>query len=189
MKDHFRLLAPIYDRFAGMLPDRNSWYELLRLPTVGRMLDAGGGTGRVSFPLHEAVDGLCICDFSLSMLRQAKKKGDLSAVRARVEQLPFPDDSFARIIVADAFHHFFDQRDAIHELQRILEPGGRLVIEEPDIRRFPVKLAALIEKIIGMESRFAPPEEIRDMFVASRFEAHIVSDGGYFVWIVADKIF
>jgi ubiquinone/menaquinone biosynthesis C-methylase UbiE len=189
MKDHFRFLAPVYDRLIGMPPDKNRWNDLLRLPTGGRMLDAGGGTGRISFPLRGAVNGLFVCDFSLPMLRQAKKKGELSAVRAQVERLPFPDGSFARIIVADAFHHFSDQGSAIRELQRVLEPGGRMVIEEPDIRRFPVKLAALAEKALGMGSRFAAPEVIRDLLVTYGFETGIVSDGGYFVWIVADRNF
>jgi len=48
---HFDILAPVYDRivrpFLGSL-DHELWRKLLELPVDGRLLDAGGGTGRVS---------------------------------------------------------------------------------------------------------------------------------------------
>ncbi len=54
----------------------------------------------------------------------------------------------------DALHHMSFQKQAIGELWRVLKPGGRIVIIEPDIRRFVVKLIAIGEKIILMESHF-----------------------------------
>ena len=47
--------------------------------------------------------------------------------------------------MVDALHHVADQEATIRELWRLLKPGGRIIIEEPDIRRFEVKLLALIE--------------------------------------------
>jgi len=35
---------------------------------------------------------------------------------------------------------------------RVLAPGGRLVIEEPDVERTPVRLIALAEKLALMRS-------------------------------------
>ncbi|OQY37129.1 MAG: hypothetical protein B6243_01300, partial [Anaerolineaceae bacterium 4572_5.2] len=63
-----------------------------------------------------------------------------------VERFPFPDNSFDRALVVDALHHFHNQEQAIAELVRVLKKGGRLVIEEPDIHRFAIKLVALAEK-------------------------------------------
>ena len=55
-----------YDR---VIPpsDLNRLRERLRLPTTGRLLDAGGGTGRVSSQLRHLVDEVIISDPSASM--------------------------------------------------------------------------------------------------------------------------
>ena len=55
MFDHFNLLAPFYERLIPA-PDTGRLEELLDLPISGRLLDAGGGTGRVSSLLRPYVD-------------------------------------------------------------------------------------------------------------------------------------
>jgi ubiquinone/menaquinone biosynthesis C-methylase UbiE len=186
MMNHFDLLAPIYDRFLRR-PRVRRLRHLLKLPTDGRMLDAGGGTGRVSSTLRHLVGQLVVGDFSRGMLRQAQLKGNLRPVQMYVEVLPFPDLSFERILVVDALHHFRDQRGAIQELLRVLKPGGRMVIEEQDIHRFPIKIVALVEKLICMGSHFHSAEEIAEMIRAHGLPAHIVRDGHFLVWVVVDK--
>ena len=185
MIDHFGYLAPIYDRLIGP-PDPARLRELLRLPVAGRLLDAGGGTGRVSSQLRLLVDNLGISDFSEQMLRQAQAKG-ISPTQTRVERLPFPAESFERVLVVDALHHFHHQPAAIRDLIRVLKPGGRLVIEEPDINRFGVKLIALAEKLLLMGSHFHSPAEIREMVAAHGLPARIETDGALAAWVVADK--
>jgi demethylmenaquinone methyltransferase/2-methoxy-6-polyprenyl-1,4-benzoquinol methylase len=151
------------------------------------MLDAGGGTGRVSFQLRPLIGEAVVCDLSHRMLRQAHNKDSLHAVRAHAEQLPFPDQSFERVLIVDALHHFCDQRDAIRDLLRVLKPGGRMVIQEPDINRFLVKLVAWGEKLMLMRSRFYAPSAIRDMITAQGETAWVESDGGFAAWVVVDK--
>lgn len=186
MFDHFDIVAPFYDRVIHKL-DLNRLTDLLKLPTRGRMLDAGGGTGRVSSRLRSMIDEIVVCDLSLSMLRQAKNKGRLLTVQTHVEKLPFPNESFERIVVVDALHHFCDQRESIQELLRVLKTGGRLVIEEPNIDNFVIKLVALAEKLALMRSCFCSSDEIVDMIKDQGFNARVESDGRFFFWVVVEK--
>ncbi|MBW1786952.1 MAG: methyltransferase domain-containing protein [Deltaproteobacteria bacterium] len=186
MLDHFDLIAPVYDRMMGY-PDPDEFRRLLKLPTKGMLLDAGGGTGRASFRLRELTGGIVVSDLSLPMLRQARGKGPPGAVLAHAERLPFASETFARVLVVDALHHFCDQREAVADLVRVLNPGGRLVIEEPDIRRFPVKLAAAGEKLFLMRSRFHHPEVIQGMIRTHGLATSIRPAPRFSTWIVADK--
>lgn len=187
---HFDFLAPLYDRVIG-LPDPQRLIHYLDLPAQGWMLDAAGGTGRVAGMLRSQVEKLVLCDLSMPMLAQSLKKesgtrGKMPPIQAGVERLPFPDGQFSRILVVDAFHHFHDQLAAFMEISRVLAPGGRLVIEEPDIRHFGVKLIALAEKAALMGSRFQTPPAICDMAAGLGLTARIDVEE-HTAWITAIK--
>ena len=186
MFDHFNLLAPFYERVIPP-PDSGRLKNILDLPISGRLLDAGGGTGRVSSSLRPYVDELILTDVSLGMLQQAKQKKLFTISLAHAESLPFPAELFDRVLVVDALHHFCDQEIAIAELLRVLKTGGRMVIEEPDLNRFRVKMIAVAEKVALMRSHFYAPEKISEFVVGQGYSPRIERDDQITAWIVVDK--
>ena len=154
------------------------------LPTNGYLLDAGGGTGRVASALLDQAAQVIVADVSLGMLRFAASKPGLRAAAAQTELLPFPDNFFDRVIMVDAFHHVIHQANTAHELFRVLKPGGRIVIEEPDIRSFGVRLIALGEKLLLMRSHFLAPDQIAALFDSA--QTHVVAKDSS-AWIVVNK--
>ncbi len=186
MINHFDFIASKYDRLIGT-PDIQRLKSLLRLPVTGWMLDAGGGTGRVSAYLIQYVDHIVVCDVSMDMLKQSKNKAELVRTRAHVEMLPFRDDMFDRIIVVDALHHFCDQQRALSDLLRVLKRGGRMVIEEPDIDRPIIKIIALLEKLVLMNSHFCSASSLSAMVEQEGLSARVAYKDKLRMWLTIDK--
>ncbi len=183
--NHFDFIAPYYDRFikpTGL----DDFSSLLLLPVSGLLLDLGGGTGRKSYPLLKMAGGIVIADSSKGMLREARKKGGLVEICAESERLPFVDASFARIMMVDALHHVLDYHLTLQEIWRIIMPGGRILIEEPDIQATPTKIMAIFERIALMRSHFVNPQEIAASFNFPHAKTEIRIESTT-AWILIDK--
>lgn len=183
--DHFSFLAPLYETFIPPKDPEEIW-AFADLPTDGALLDAGGGTGRMAQFMREKANPVVVVDLSYKMLGEAREKGGLRPVCAHTERLPFGRHTFARILMVDALHHVCDQRKTVGELWEALQPGGRLVIEEPDLRRTGVKALAVAEKLALMRSHFLAPEEIAALF--KQTEARVrIERRGHIAWVIVDK--
>ncbi|HNN12880.1 MAG TPA: class I SAM-dependent methyltransferase [Anaerolineales bacterium] len=180
--DHFAAIASIYARVTYSKTDMMR--EIAALPVAGRLLDVGGGTGRVASAVREFVDEVVIADVSRGMLKEAPRPA-LEPVCGESESLPFADNSFERVIMVDALHHVAHHTLSAHEMFRVLKPGGLLVIEEPDIRTFGVKLIALAEKLLLMRSHFLAPKAIAGLFPDE--EVRIRAEDGT-AWVIVKKI-
>lgn len=179
--DHFDLIAPIYSRVTYSKTD--VMREVASLPVRGRLLDVGGGTGRVANAIRDLVDDVTISDVSFGMLKEMHPAA-LKPVCGYSESLPFADESFERVIMVDALHHVVDHAHSAREMLRVLKPGGVLVIEEPDIRTFGVKLIAIAEKLLLMRSHFLAPDQIVKLFESG--ETSIKSADGT-AWVIVKK--
>jgi demethylmenaquinone methyltransferase/2-methoxy-6-polyprenyl-1,4-benzoquinol methylase len=183
--NHFDVLAPLFDR--SIAPDAKTRYtRIAGLPVSGNLLDVGGGTGRISHPLLPMVNKIVIVDSSIGMLTRASSKTGLHILCSESETLPFSAASFERVIMVDAFHHVSNHQNTAHELWRVLKAGGRIVIEEPDIRTVPVKVMAVVEKLALMRSHLRTPQEIADLFGYSNAIVNIEYENNT-AWIVIDK--
>jgi ubiquinone/menaquinone biosynthesis C-methylase UbiE len=133
-----------------------------------RILDVGCGTGFVSGALAGLLDPgdlLVGVDQSRGMLARARAKTAGAAgcafVRGDAAALQFADRSFDLVTVNSFLHHVFDYRAVLREIDRVLRPGGYLMLaHEPnrDFFRSPVvRLAGSAWKLMGLGMRL-PPE-------------------------------
>lgn len=111
--------------------------ELLADKPDGRVLDIGGGMGRIAVPLAQRRH-VHLCDISEAMLELARKAAQEAAIPPEQLQtsvvdasrpLPFADNSFDLIICLDLLVHLPDPQAAVRELYRVLRPGGAALID------------------------------------------------------------
>ena len=102
----------------------------LNLPPGARILDAGCGSGRVLDELAQfgQVAGV---DASPVAVTAAHRRGHVDVSLARVEELPFGDESFHLVTCLDVIEHTRDDTRALGELLRVTRPGGYLLVTAP----------------------------------------------------------
>jgi ubiquinone/menaquinone biosynthesis C-methylase UbiE len=112
---------------------------LLRLAEAvaqDHVLDVATGTGNTAFALALHTTHVIGVDVSPKMLEQARTRATKDGVtnvqflEAAAEQLPFPDCHFTLVTSRHAPHHFRDVQAFLHEVRRVLTPGGRFVLAD-----------------------------------------------------------
>lgn len=94
-------------------------------------LDVACGTGDMAVELLKQGCSVTGVDLSEEMLAIAKRKVESGKWRvADAEQLPFPDESFDAVTCAFGVRNFVHLEQGLHEMLRVLKPGGRMVILE-----------------------------------------------------------
>lgn len=182
MRDpHFDWIAPLYERLVRPEPPEHL-LEALALQPGHRVLDLGGGTGRVAQFLRAGQ--VVVADLSLPMLRYARGKVQLQPLLTNAAALPFPAATFDRVLIVDALHHMAERTATLREAWRVLRPGGRLVIEEPDITHWVGRLVQWGERLLLMHSRFWTPEEIAHRLAPAPTQ---VLRRGPFALVIAEK--
>src|SRR6266436_2391423 len=138
---HWGRRAPGFDEGFGhsirTSAERAAWDRIFDLVLMGRgpldALDAGCGTGFLSFELAARGHRVTGVDFAPAMLAEARRKAaersaSIRFEEADAEQLPFAPGSFGLVISRHLLWTLPHPEAAIDEWVRVLRPGGRLVV-------------------------------------------------------------
>jgi dolichol-phosphate mannosyltransferase len=96
------------------------------------ILDIGCGSSRIVLDLPERTVGLDIAAHKLRWLRPRHR--DLT--RASGDALPFANASFDVVINSEVIEHVPDRPEFFTEMDRVLRPGGTLIVGTPDYDRW-----------------------------------------------------
>jgi SAM-dependent methyltransferase len=126
----YDLWSETYDETPNPVVAMDTRHTLrLLTPTAGeRILDAGCGTGRNFETMLRAGSRPAGIDFSLGMLRVARRKyPQIPLLLADLHSLPLREESFDAVLCALVGEHLEDLSAACSEFHRVLRLNGRLV--------------------------------------------------------------
>jgi demethylmenaquinone methyltransferase/2-methoxy-6-polyprenyl-1,4-benzoquinol methylase len=105
-----------------------------------RALDVAGGSGDLAVGLARQVgrQGLVVLtDINAAMLGRGRDRSidagllsQIDCVQANAESLPFSDSSFDCVTIGFGLRNVTDKPKALAAMQRVLKPGGRLLVLE-----------------------------------------------------------
>jgi len=123
-----------YDELAGEFQKKAAVAQMSGMNLRGKeIIDIGCGTGIITLLALEMGAKKAICgDISDYMLKLAEENfkvsgydpGRIGFCQLDAESLPFDDNSFDAVITGMSFGLFPDQEKAVHEMFRVLKPGG-----------------------------------------------------------------
>jgi 2-polyprenyl-3-methyl-5-hydroxy-6-metoxy-1,4-benzoquinol methylase len=99
-----------------------------------RVLDIGCGVGQVVNRLTQAGYESYGVDVSQPNLERARKISERCQLYDG-KQLPFPDNHFTSVGALNVLEHVDEPEAFIHELARVVEPGGRVLLSSPNFLR------------------------------------------------------
>jgi ubiquinone/menaquinone biosynthesis C-methylase UbiE len=131
-RDFFDRLAPGWHRENPLTPRARDLLLSALPPGVldrpGPVLDLGGGTGRLAeFFRGITASPLLVFDLSRRMLKETPAVF-VHRLQGDAHHLPLRDRTIRLVFCFSAFPHFEQKREVVRECQRILLPGGFLVI-------------------------------------------------------------
>jgi SAM-dependent methyltransferase len=160
--------TPLFTRLLRAQQDE----ALRRLaPASGeRVLDLGCGTGRALELLPQAFGA----DASREMLHSAPR-GRVACARAGA--LPFRSGAFEALLCTNSFHHHPDPLLSLREIRRVLSPGGRAVLVDPDLEHPLARLTIYGGEALmfGMSVHLHSAREWESMALAAGFSRCDVS--------------
>lgn len=155
--------------------------EILSPQPGERLLEVGPGYGHYTSSVAGALGpegSLEILDVRQTLLDQTMERvaavrlTNVHPQRGDVQRLPYPDSHFDAAYLVATLGEVPDQVAALHELARVVRPGGRLVVGESAADPHRVRWPALVEHTrraglrdrrkagrVGYFARFEKPDE------------------------------
>ena len=129
-------VAGVYDLFENLYNKkvyRETGIQVAKMINKNdKVLECACGTGAISIYIAKKAKRLVATDYSVGMLRQAKKKlssfPNVRLAKADITKLKYADNSFDKVVAGNVIHLLPDPKAALQELTHVCKPGGRLII-------------------------------------------------------------
>jgi ubiquinone/menaquinone biosynthesis C-methylase UbiE len=110
--------------------------QAANLTGTERVLDVACGAGHTAATFAPHVREVVALDFTEAMLEQVKllaaerQLTNVVTQHGDAEKLPYDAHSFDLVVTRYASHHWPHPQTALHEIARVLKPGGRFLLDD-----------------------------------------------------------
>lgn len=129
-------VSPLYDLFEkiynGKVYSGTGAKVAEFIEPTDTVLECACGTGAISIYIAPKCRRLIATDFAAGMLRQAAKKcrrfENVVFRKADITHLKCKDGRFDKVVAGNVIHLLPNPEQALHELERVVRPGGQIII-------------------------------------------------------------
>lgn len=113
------------------------WIGLGEFQSAPSLLDIGGATGNLGYLLRDVLSDRAVIDIAEACRGPAEEKGN-RFICANIDELnavsPVGDSSVDIVAMLDVIEHVIDPIGLARECARVLRPGGRVLVNTPNIQ-------------------------------------------------------
>jgi SAM-dependent methyltransferase len=150
------LPLPLHFRMLRRFEDKRETVAARFVPPGESLLDLGCGTGNFVRLVAGRFGRIVATDVSSSAIEEARrssahKPGDAEITWKVLDgngPMPFTDGEFSAVVTLSTLQYIFDPEAFLAEVRRVLRPGGRFLVEVPNMAYFPQRLRLLVGRPI-----------------------------------------
>jgi len=136
------------------------------------VLDAGCGNGKISNLYEQAGNSVMATELSEELIQSCRKANGKTPVVCDVNALPFKPKAFTVVNLTDILEHLDNPQNALLEINRQLQPGGKLVLSVPNSQSLtmgdlfnPLNPLVIAERLISLfYEQILPPRRMLQFF-------------------------
>ena len=138
---------------------------LSEAPSHERVLDFGGGNGVLAPTLSRLYQEVLCVDLRTEMAEEIRRAEGLDNVRplpGELASLGLPAEHVDTIVAADVLEHILDLEALVGEFQRLLKPGGELLVSAPSENRF-YELGRSVFRYTKPDDHYHPASHVEEV--------------------------
>lgn len=129
-------ISPLYDLFENVYNHKvyaGTGKKVAEfIDPADEVLECACGTGAITVCIAEKCRRLIATDYASGMLKQAKRKcrkfRNVSFKRVDITSIKCRNDRFDKVVAGNVIHLLLEPGKALAELERVVKPGGRIII-------------------------------------------------------------
>jgi SAM-dependent methyltransferase len=172
--ENVKFISPLEVVIQAVTSKRADWLSHL-IPSQGRVLEVGCGRGLLLSALHQRGYDCYGIERSELAATRAKETAGLRIFTAPLSGCDFADSSFDLAILWHVLEHLHDPVGDLEILNRLLKPGGSLVLEVPNFSSLQSHLTGHLWFHLDVERHLYhfSPEGLLELLKGHGFEAAI----------------